>query len=123
MPYASKIKHNQHCRDYRKRMPLSVRIKLRKSHAIRKKKHLKFMQKILRRYKVFKGCLICGYNKHHSALEFDHINRAIKIANISEIVKKNYAFRRVKHEVRKCNVLCSNCHRIKTFENKEWLTL
>jgi hypothetical protein len=45
MPYASKIKHNQHCRDYRKRMPLSVRIKLKKSQAIRKKKTFKIYAK------------------------------------------------------------------------------
>ena len=120
MPSVYNTKQNEWLRDYRKRMPLHVKLKLKKSSAIRRKKRLEFRKKILRRFKVLKGCFICGYNKHHSALEFDHINRSIKTDNVSILVKKNLSFGTIKHEVRKCNVLCSNCHRIKTFENKDW---
>jgi len=78
------------------------------------KKKLKFMQ----RYKLFVGCAFCGYKKHPTALDFDHINPNEKLGTISKAYK-GWGWKRLKDEIRKCQVLCANCHRIKTIEQKD----
>ena len=62
-------------------------------------------------YKLKKGCQDCGYKKHHSALEFDHVKGKKKI-NISFAKSINQA----KKEIKKCEVVCANCHRIRTYK-------
>ncbi len=63
-------------------------------------------------YKKKKGCFCCGYNIHPSALDFDHINPEEKTMNVSQMLALNKD--RLLAEVKKCQVLCANCHRIKT---------
>lgn len=71
----------------------------------------------LRKYKVAKGCVICGYNKTGYALDFDHISTKGKIAHISKLVRGN--MKTLFEQIRKCRVLCANCHREST-ERKEY---
>ena len=73
-------------------------------------------KRILARYKVFMGCRRCGYKESPAALEFHHRDRNNKSFSISERVGRAWAV--VKAEVRKCDVLCSNCHRI--VEAERW---
>lgn len=58
----------------------------------------------------YKGgkCEKCGYNKCFEALEFHHKDPKQKDFNISS---NSYSFKKMKEEVDKCNLLCSNCHR------------
>ena len=58
----------------------------------------------------YKGgkCEICGYSKCIEALEFHHKNPEEKDFTISG---KSWSFERLKLEVDKCFLLCSNCHR------------
>ena len=54
-----------------------------------------------------KGCSICG-EKDISCLDFHHINN--KIRDVSSLIQ-NENLNKVKLEIEKCIVLCSNCHR------------
>lgn len=63
----------------------------------------------LDRYKVLKGCSICGYKKHAVALDFHHRDPAEKIERITQMV--TWAKVKIKAEVAKCDVVCANCHR------------
>ena len=54
-------------------------------------------------------CKVCGYNKYYGALDFHHINPNEKGFTLSK--KATYNFERVKIELDKCIMLCSNCHR------------
>lgn len=69
-------------------------------------------------YKLEHGCADCGYDKHPKALDFDHSVPSLKRANVSYLLR--YAsLADVRAEIAKCQVLCSNCHRIKTFTERE----
>lgn len=60
----------------------------------------------------YKGglCEVCGYDKCNSALEFHHKDPNEKDFSISNV--KKYTFdERIKNELDKCVLLCSNCHR------------
>ena len=83
-----------------------------------KNRDMKKKLKFIRRYKLFVGCTFCGYKKHSAALEFDHINPNEKLGTISQAYK-SWGRKKLKDEMRKCQVLCANCHRVKTIENKD----
>lgn len=59
----------------------------------------------------YKGgkCIICNYNKCIGALEFHHVDPSIKDFGISRI--KTFNWEKVKKELDKCVLLCSNCHK------------
>lgn len=54
-------------------------------------------------------CTRCGYNRYTGALEFHHSDPSKKDLNIGRM--KNYSLKKIKQEVEKCTLLCSNCHR------------
>lgn len=53
-------------------------------------------------------CRVCGYDKCSRALVFHHIDPSEKGFAISQ--NKNKAWYKVKTELDKCIMLCSNCH-------------
>lgn len=60
----------------------------------------------------YKGgkCIICGYNKCVAALDFHHIDPTTKSFGIS-VTGNTRSWEKVKQELDKCALLCSNCHR------------
>lgn len=62
--------------------------------------------------RLSEGCVQCG-EKDVVVLEFDHIDPASKVANISQM-RKNYTPEKLKVELAKCVVLCANCHKRRT---------
>lgn len=70
------------------------------------------------RVKRFKGCSECGYKKNPVALQFHHVDPSTKIDNVSSMRRSSYAqWGRIKTEMRKCVVVCANCHSIETQES------
>lgn len=55
-------------------------------------------------------CTRCGYNKYPEVLEFHHRNPLEKDFNVSS-KGHSRSWDRVKREIGKCDLLCSNCHR------------
>lgn len=53
------------------------------------------------------GCEICGYNKSIRSLSFHHKDSNEKDFGISA---KSYSYEKLKKEVDKCILVCSNCH-------------
>lgn len=56
-------------------------------------------------------CQICGYNKCQEALEIHHINPNEKEFQIGRIIANPISWDRIVIELRKCIMLCANCHR------------
>ena len=73
----------------------------------------------IRKYKIENGCQECGYNEVPEALELDHIDRTKKNFKLSQGYL--YKWSRIHEELANCIVLCSNCHRKKTMEEKDYL--
>lgn len=61
-------------------------------------------------------CLRCGIDDHR-LLDFDHIDPLTKVMNIS--AKLHLNIETLKKEIEKCQLLCANCHRLKTIEQHE----
>jgi len=68
-------------------------------------------QRLKRMAVEYKGgrCAHCGYDRYIGSLEFHHIDPEIKEFNLAHF--RSTSFEKVKDELDKCLLLCSNCHR------------
>jgi len=57
------------------------------------------------------GCVDCGI-KNHIVLDFDHLRD--KKYNVSRMIHDGFSWKSILKEISKCEVVCSNCHRIRT---------
>ena len=64
-------------------------------------------------HKLAQGCANCGYNANAYALQFDHI-RGEKKQAVSDLIRSDYSWETIKEEMLKCEVVCANCHAIRT---------
>lgn len=64
-------------------------------------------------------CVDCGKTFPPYCMDFDHRDPKEKTLNIAKV----YAFgrKRLLDEIKKCDVVCSNCHRIRTHNRKDYL--
>lgn len=53
-------------------------------------------------------CVICGYNRYYGSLEFHHVDPATKTLKLGGAVA--YSLARGLEEIKKCVLLCGNCH-------------
>lgn len=70
--------------------------------------------------KTASGCVDCGFNAHFAALDFDHIDRQEKCKTVSWLVSHGAPMQQILDEIEKCEVVCANCHRIRTVERRDW---
>lgn len=83
------------------------------AYRMREALKVKRRRDILNKYKESVGCLYCGYHKNGLALQFDHREPSKKHRDVSSLVPGG--LKKLFKEVRKCDVVCANCHMIKTF--------
>jgi hypothetical protein len=73
--------------------------------------------------KMMAGCEICGYKIHPAALTFDHLDpvnkyrtKNGKLVHLSDMIKGNrYSMNTILKEIKKCRILCFNCHMETTY--------
>jgi hypothetical protein len=66
--------------------------------------------------KLDAGCADCGYREHDVALDFDHRPGEVKKFSIAKQGGRSWAS--VLAEMAKCDVVCANCHRIRTDDRR-----
>lgn len=76
-------------------------------------------RELINQIKLQRGCSVCGYAAHPAALDFNHTHGDKKF-NVSQDPK--VALEKLLAEIEKCDVLCANCHRVHTYENRHWHT-
>src|SRR6266851_6679087 len=76
--------------------------------ARRKKRQLE-IHNWFRQYKSTLYCMDCGVS-HPAVLQFHHRDRAEKSFTISKVVSRATSVKQITREMKKCEVLCVNCH-------------
>ena len=99
-----RVEHRPQILEYQKEYRKSDRGKL----AIAKYK--KAWMPILKEIYGKIACSKCGYSKCFAALDFHHRQSEVKKFSIAAILKCKVTAERIK-EIKKCNILCANCHR------------
>jgi hypothetical protein len=74
------------------------------------------VQEMLGKLKEKNGCLDCETKYPFYILDFDHVYGK-KVANIGQMLDY-FSLEDILKEVAKCDVVCSNCHRERTYSRK-----
>ena len=56
-------------------------------------------------------CGVCGYNKCNDSLDLHHVDPSKKEFSISKIRANPASWTKIVNELRKCILVCANCHR------------
>ena len=67
-----------------------------------------------------KPCMDCGGEFHPFIMEFDHV-RGKKKFGIAKAVNMALRIQTILEEVEKCDLVCSNCHRMRTLSRDKKL--
>ncbi len=62
-------------------------------------------------------CIDCGEN-NPLVLDFDHV-KGDKVMAVSDMIGSAYSLAAIQREIEKCEVRCSNCHRVVTHERRK----
>lgn len=69
---------------------------------------------IIEEYKK-QPCADCGRSYPPHVMDFDHLPGEEKVNTVSYLAGHGYAIKTVEAEIAKCEVVCSNCHRERTY--------
>jgi len=86
---------------------------------IRHNKTIRENRDNLIQYLLTQKCIDCG-ESNIIVLDFDHKDDVNKIANISNLIHSGCNWDKIKTEMDKCDIRCSNCHRIRTSKQQGW---
>jgi len=113
MPYKDvnvrKAKHAEYSREHY----LGNYAERRKALNDRRKK----LKKEWDTFKCTLKCTKCGFD-HQAALDFHHEDPTKKEHSVNRLVSDG-RFKKAYEEIKKCIVLCANCHRIHHYEEKK----
>ena len=111
MSYKDREKRLENCKRWREKNKEKTRIEYQQDkNGIKTRKELRNKKNILFYFekKLQLKCSRCEEN-HISCLEFHHLDRSLKEYTVSNIIKSS--LKKALEEMKKCIVLCSNCHR------------
>lgn len=86
----------------------------------RSENSLRERREIIRSAKL-SGCADCGLSlpEHPEVFDFDHRPGTAKLGRVSAFVTKG-SVEGLRAEIAKCDVVCANCHRIRTRHRKQY---
>ncbi len=90
----------------------------KRSREARAQARLEFRTNMLR-YLKDKSCEICEESDIRT-FEFDHINPELKLFSISQSARLGYSWEKTVLEIKKCRILCANCHKKHTATQASW---
>ena len=115
MPFKDHEKRKQYQREYHRRYYQDHSAKYKEKAKNWNRSQRRWARDYIQRVKRLNKCIDCG-ESNPLVLEFDHVKE--KSHNISDMVNGSYSIAAIKEEIRKCEIRCANCHRIKTIERR-----
>lgn len=82
----------------------------------RKGKYISERKKFFKEVKN-KPCTDCGKKYSPWVMDFDHKDGELKLGSVSKLaLRKFWSMTRIKEEIKKCDLVCANCHRERTYK-------
>jgi hypothetical protein len=105
-PYCRKC-DNEHAKEYYK----INKEKQKKQIYAAKKIRTENTKKIIRDIKESTPCYDCGKKYPYYVIDFDHLrDKEFNVSNMAYWA----SIKKIEKEIEKCEIVCSNCHRIRT---------
>ena len=109
MPYSDPIIRTSYNKKY-----LKAHYQKNKEYYLdKKKKYIKKTLLLVNKYKD-KPCLDCHIKYPSYVMDFHHREGERKENTIAIMIRQGYSFKRILEEIKKCDLICANCHRIRT---------
>jgi hypothetical protein len=103
------LKTKEEIRAYNRGYYQRNRERLIQQQAKKNRRFAEARRRWLTEYKKQLKCIRCG-KSHPATLTFHHKKRARKNFNIGDALSVKAGLKRLLSEIRKCEVLCANCH-------------
>jgi len=84
------------------------------------KRRIEYKIKLNNYKKSIGKCKLCGWNKHPEILQFHHRNKKDKRYGFNTGHIGCYSWKTVETEIKKCDLLCANCHNWLHYKEKKW---
>lgn len=84
-----------------------------KSAQTSRKKIRERNREYVRKIKESNPCTDCKEHYHYSQMDFDHLSN--KKYSVAKLANSEASIKTIKKEIEKCELVCSNCHRIRTW--------
>ena len=101
--------HNAHCRTYYLEHKVIQKKQISDASKLRHSENIKKFWNLL----CISVCKDCGL-KDPRVLEFDHLPGYDKSLDVSRMLTSTYSWKTIEIEISKCDIVCANCHRIRT---------
>ncbi len=111
MPHKDKEQRNAYFRDYRRKHKKIIHDRVAACH--RRSRHDRYAK--IQQIKEGSPCTDCGRSFAYYVMDFDHRDPSLKVADVSILVKNSTSWDRVLEEIAKCDLVCVNCHRLRTY--------
>jgi copper oxidase (laccase) domain-containing protein len=84
----------------------------------KQKSQREHIRRLVQEHKERAGCMDCKQMHPYYVLDFDHRDGMTKVDGVCGLVKSGCSLEVVMKEVQKCDVVCANCHRIRTHQRQ-----
>lgn len=101
----------EYCGSYYKFNKVKYLNKSKITNKIYKKRNKEFLIE----FKQGKPCSDCSLLYPHYVMDFDHDPKFQKKQNLSDLSNLSHSILVLQEEIEKCELVCSNCHRIRTW--------
>jgi hypothetical protein len=108
MPYKDAAKRNEY-----QRLWIQKKRKTKAHSAYTAQRKLELKRKVAKAKE--KPCVDCGIQLVHYAMDFDHTAED-KNKGIARMANYGNSWESIQAEIAKCDLVCANCHRIRTHE-------
>ena len=75
--------------------------------------------KLVQEHKKGKACYDCGGIYPSYVMDLDHLDPKTKVAKVSELAGQAISAKRILAEIAKTEIVCANCHRIRTNKRRK----
>jgi hypothetical protein len=107
--------HQPWCKSCRKAYDAAYHQRVRERRKEQKRRKKEEFQAWYRAMKESLPCTDCGGCYHHAAMQFDHLPGFEKRGELGR-VQRYASLQLVLDEIAKCEIVCANCHAVRTFE-------
>jgi hypothetical protein len=87
----------------------------RKTKTIYESQRKSFLKRYVNSIKEAFPCADCGKYYPYYVMDFDHVIKG-KVNDVNYMIKARYSIDSVMDELAKCEIVCANCHRIRTYD-------
>jgi Holliday junction resolvase RusA-like endonuclease len=79
-------------------------------------------REVIRKIKESSPCVDCNISYPYYIMHFDHLEGSDKVDGVSSMLR-NSGLKNAIDEIKKCDLVCANCHAVRTWKRQHGIVL